>query len=131
MSLRDELIEESRRENNKIFTITVIYGNPRLPYADERMRVRSWGYYFKQEDAAHVIEHNETDISELGYYQYGLLAELGEGPLALADELQWYEFIWNYDTEPRKHDGMKVPEFVEARKIERPPQYEGYCFGGF
>jgi hypothetical protein len=116
---------------NKIFTITVVNGNPHLPYADERLRVRSWGYYFNQEDAAQVLEHNETDISELGYYQFGLLAALGEGPMALGEELQWYEFIWNYDTTPRKHDGMKVPEFVEAKKIQRPPQYEGYAFGGF
>ena len=116
----------------KIYTISVINGDP---HADERpgpsrFRVRCWGYYFNQKDAAHVIEHNETDISELCYYQYGLLAKLGEGPLAIADELQWYEFIWNFDTEPRAFDGMKVPEFVEARKIERPKMYEGYAFGG-
>lgn len=124
---------------NKIFTITCVSGDPgaeeraietndpnwahqKMKY---RMRSRCWGYYFDRADAEHVIEHNETDISELGYYQYAVLTELGEGPLANQHELQWYEFHWVTNDHP---SGWR--QLTSVTKIEKPLKYAQYMFGG-
>jgi hypothetical protein len=114
-----------------IYTITVVNGNPNANRDDQenRLRSRCWGYYFNRADAQQVIEENQTDISELGYYRYGVLSALPEGPLAIGEELQWYEFIWNYNVPPREHDGIVIPDFVEARKIDKPPMYDHFMFG--
>jgi hypothetical protein len=92
-----------------VYTITVFSGDP------TKFRIRDWGYYFKQEDAARVIEDNETDISELDYYHFALLAAKGEGPAAIGEPIQWYEFKWNGDT------------FLRADKVECPEIYDHVC----
>jgi len=127
MILRSEDIGKGKT----IFTFTVVNGDPSTPLDDHRnkMRSRCWGYYFDRKDAEYVIEHNSTDMAELGYYQYAVLSEVGEGPMPLGDELQWYEFIWNWDVPPREHDGIVIPEFVEAKKIEKPEMYQQIYFG--
>lgn len=115
-----------------IFTFTVVSGDP-FKLNDKghpEMRTRTWGYYVDRIDAEHAIENNETDMSELGYYRYAVLCEVGEGPLPTTVELQWYEFIWDRDTKPREHDGMKVPELVAVDKIEKPEKYGHFMFGG-
>ena len=95
---------------------------------EKRLRSRCWGYYVKRRDAASVIECNGTDMSELGYYRYAVLTKLGEGPMAISEELQWYEFIWNWNVNPRA-DGVVIPEFVEAKKINKPGKYQNILFG--
>lgn len=123
--------------DQKIFIVVVVSGHPdpeSLPEYNThkknefRMRSRCWGFYFDRVDAEHVIEHNETDISELGYYRYAVLSEVGEGPLAIPDELQWYEFIWDWDVPPRK-DGVVIPMLTEVRRIGKPQKYERFFFG--
>lgn len=128
----EEIPAETADAGPRIFTITVVNGNPYAAKEDDRnrLRTRCWGYYFNRADAEHVIEHNETDISELNYYEYGVLASVGEGPLAFPDELQWYRFLWNYDVPTRKHDGIVIPEFMGVDKIIKPSIYEHIFFGG-
>ena len=128
----EEIPVEIEDAGPRIYTITVVNGDPYAPLdnSQDRLRTRCWGYYFNRADAEHVIEHNETDISELNYYQYGLLSSLGEGPMTIPDELQWYRFLWNYDVPPRPHDGMIVPEFMGAEKIDKPSIYNHIIFGG-
>ena len=124
-----------------IFLVIVVNGDPNVRidknrpeieydfanYADDSLRSRCWGYHFNREDAEHVIVNNETDISELGYYQYAVLSEVGEGPLAIPEELQWYEFIWDWEVTPRA-DGVKIPTLIEVKKIEKPEKYQAYFF---
>jgi hypothetical protein len=105
-----------------------VSGNPNERDVEKRMRSRCWGYYMKRRDAARAIECNATDMSELGYYRYAVLSRIGEGPCAFPDELQWYEFIWNWDVPPREHDGMVIPDFVRAEKIEKPEKYQQILF---
>jgi hypothetical protein len=91
-----------------VFTISVAFG------AGKRFRWRDWGYYFDEASARAVIEQNKTDISERDYYHYGLLAKKGEGPLAIPEVIQWYEFIW------------KGNKFICADKIGCPEQYRHF-----
>jgi hypothetical protein len=105
--------------------MTVVNGDPEERDLEKRLRSRCWGYYFKRKDAEYMIDNNATDISEMGYYQYAVLASVGEGPLAIGDELQWYEMIWNWNVPPRKHDGIVIPKFIEAKKITKPEMFNG------
>ncbi len=123
-------------ESPKIYLMTVVSGGEPIPpggtFDDVTvLRSRTWGYHFEQELAHRAIDNNHTDMSELGYYQYAVLSELEPGPCAIPTEIQWYEFIWNYDTQPRKHDGYRVPEFVGTKRIEKPDHYENILFGAF
>jgi hypothetical protein len=106
-----------------IYLVTVLYGDPYKANAKGTrpdLRVRNWGYYTDRASAQQVIEENQTDISECGYYQYAVLTSIEEGPLAIGEELQWYEFVWEW--EPRR--------FVEAKKIEKPTMYQQIAFAG-
>lgn len=94
-----------------IYTITVASRSK-----TKEIRWREWGYYFNQTAAAKVIEENQTDISEMGYYRYGLLSSKGEGPLAIPEPIQWYEFIWEGD------------KFVGTQKITCPDEFKHICF---
>jgi hypothetical protein len=94
-----------------VYTITVLSNTP----CTKQFRIREWGYYFDRASAAKVIEENQTDISELDYYHYAVLSAKGEGPLAIPEALQWYEFIWAGTD--------NADNFVTARKIERPEKY--------
>lgn len=85
-----------------------------LPSLSSKFRHRNWGFYFKLEDAQHVVENNETDISELDYYHFALISKKGQGPLAISEAIQWYEFIWD---DARRN-------LLEVRKIECPEQYK-------
>lgn len=114
----------------KIFTITVVNGDPYKREVDKHLRSRCWGYYFNRKDSEEAIQNNVTDISEMGYYKYAVLSEQGEGPLPDGEELQWYEFIWNWKVPPRKHDNLVIPEFVRTKKIKKPKMYEHILFGG-
>ena len=96
-----------------IHEIIVMSGDPEKP---QSFRTCTWGYYFDKENAAECIENNWTDISELGYYQYAVLTAKGEGPLAIGQALQWYEFQW----EGRKFRG--------AIKIAMPAMYDRFFF---
>jgi hypothetical protein len=107
-----------------VYTIHVLSGDPENRIKDFSFRSRNWGFYFKQEDAAHVIEHNETDISELDYYHYAVLSAKGEGPLAIAETIQWYEFVWASHLDP----SILLRLFLEARKIDCPEQYKNLVF---
>jgi hypothetical protein len=97
-------------DEKKIYLISVL--------GADGIRYRVWGYYFDREDAQRCILHNDTDISELGYYRYGILTEIGEGPLAIEESQEWYEFVWGPDR-----------ELLEVRKIDKPEQYESTMFG--
>ena len=105
-----------------IYEITCVSGNPfQHHYDDSRdFRICTWGYYFNREDAEKVIEENQTDISELGYYRYALLTEKGEGPLAIGLGLQWYEFIWDFPCKGWDY----TPKLKEVKKIEMPDVYK-------
>jgi hypothetical protein len=109
-------------DEKKIFTMTVVSGDPNERDVEKRLRSRCWGYYFDQKEAEEAIEGNETDMSECGYYRYAVLTELGEGPCAIGDELQWYEFRWKWT------EGESWPELLSVDKIDRPAQYEGIMF---
>ena len=126
-------IKSKVKRPTKIFTMTVVSGDPAVPLNqnEKRLRCRCWGYYFDRRTAAKAIENNWTDMSEMGYYRYGVLASLGEGPLPSQKELQWYEFVWDWNVSPRETDGIVIPEFVEARKIDKPEKYQQVLFGGF
>ena len=118
-----------RRSRKYIYTITVVSGNPNEREPEKRMRSTNWGYYFKKEDAELVIKNNLTDISELGYYRYGVLSRVGEGPMpSIMEEIQWYEFTWNWDVPPREHDGIVIPEYTGVMEIQKPKVYEGIWF---
>jgi hypothetical protein len=119
------------RKPTKIFTMTVVSGDPNADLRDNeyKLRCRCWGYYFSRKTAAEAIEGNWTDMSELGYYLYGVLSELGEGPLPNQKELQWYRFNWNHDVEPNEH-GVVWPELMSVTKIEKPEIYQQILFGG-
>jgi hypothetical protein len=69
-------------------------------------------------------------MSELGYYQYGVLSQMGEGPMPSQKELQWYEFIWDWDVVPRDFDGIVIPAYRGATKISKPEIYNEMLFGG-
>jgi hypothetical protein len=99
-----------------VYTITVMSAKP----FTKGFRIREWGYYFKRADAAQVIEHNLTDISELDYYHFAVLSFTGEGPLAIPESLQWYEFEWANSSEG-------VMRFIQAKKIDRPEQFKHIC----
>jgi hypothetical protein len=128
----EEIPVELEDVGPRIYTVTVLSGDPYAPKdkPEDRLRTRCWGYYFNRADAERAIEHNETDISELNYYQYGLLSSLGEGMMAIPDQLQWYRFVWNYDVPPRAHDGVLIPEYMGAEKIDKPSIYDNILFGG-
>lgn len=120
-----------RRFRKYIYTVTVVNGDPNERDTEKRLRSRCWGYHFKKADAEYVIDNNATDISELGYYRYGVLSRIGEGPMpSIMDEVQWYEFIWNWNVAPREHDGIVIPEFVEAKPIKKPEMYQQILFAG-
>jgi len=110
----------------QIYTVAVVGDTPKK---GEKIRYRVWGYYFKRSEATACVKGNWTDISELGYYRYGVITGLGEGPIAIGKKLAWYEFVWNRKTKPRKHDGIRVPELVEVRPIKAPKAYEHHFFG--
>ena len=131
MITRKAKLKVKIKKPTKIFTMTVVSGDPNIPLNqnENRFRCRCWGYYFDRRTAAKSIVNNWTDMSELGYYEYGVLASLGEGPIPSQKELQWYEFIWNWNVEPRE-DGIRIPELIDVKKIEKPSQYEHIWFGG-
>ena len=105
-----------------IYTVTVVSGDPNQADVKTRMRVCHWGYYFEREAADCAIQNNLTDMSECGYYQYGVVSELGEGVCVIGDELQWYEFVWD--------DSDSDRQFLEAQKINKPAIYENIAFAG-
>jgi hypothetical protein len=117
------------KERKSIFLMVVVNGNPEERDSKLRLRSRCWGYYFDRAVAEKAIEENWTDMSEMEYYKYAVLVEQGQGPLPEQEELQWYEFVWNWCVPPREHDGIVIPEFVEARKIDKPEQYSQILFG--
>lgn len=116
-------------EPKSIFLMVVVSGDPNERAPEKRMRSRCWGYYFDRDIAEKAIEENWTDMSEMEYYQYAVLVQQGEGPLPEQDELQWYEFVWNWSVPPREHDGVVIPEFVGIRKIDKPEVYSQILFG--
>jgi len=116
-------------KRSKIYTMTVVSGDPGSRDPKTRLRARCWGYYFNRKDAEEAIMQNATDMSECDYYHFAVLGELGEGPMPHQEELQWYEFQWNWYVAPRA-DGVRVPEFVETIKISKPSQYEQILFAG-
>ena len=105
-----------KRKPKVIFTIEVFRKDPRFP---KGYCYRDWGYYFRLSDAVHVIEHNETDISELNYYQYAILCSKSEGPLAIPEPIQWYKFFW------KKKTPTKMSQFIKAKKIRCPKVFNG------
>lgn len=72
----------------RVYTITVMSGNPFGTDENNKFRTRNWGYYFNEADAREVIENNLTDISEIDYYHYALLGSKTEGPLAITEPIQ-------------------------------------------
>lgn len=104
------------KKQKVIYTISVLSKRTGVLQKFGQFRYASWGYYFKQEHAAQVIETNATDISEQDYYHYAVLSSRTEGPLAISETIQWYEFIWDHDLD---HD-----KFVKAKKIKRPAGFE-------
>lgn len=113
------------KQPKKIYTITCVSGGE----GKDPIRSRRWGFFFDRKPAEQVILENQTDISELNYYHYAVLSVVGEGPMAIPDELQWYVFLWNHNTPPRAHDGVSVPQLVEVVPIDKPEQYAGILFG--
>jgi len=112
-----------------IWTMTCVSGSlDELDNPKTRFRCCTWGYYFERRNAEIAIETNSTDMSELGYYRYAILCCVGEGPLAIGEEIQWYEFIWNRDVPPRESDGVVIPEFIRAERIAKPEQYMSMAF---
>lgn len=104
-------------DDKVVYTITV-FSDQRIPTAlSRKFRWRDWGYYFEEKDARDVIENNLTDISELDYYHFALLAKKGEGPLAIGEPIQWYEFVWD----------EKRSKLLRVDKIECPEQYKQLC----
>lgn len=85
------------------------------PKPDERLRV--WGYYHEVENARQCVKENWTDISELGYYRYGIVSKMGVGPLAVPEDEEWYEFCWV--------DG----HLVTVEPVAKPEEYAGVLFG--
>jgi hypothetical protein len=122
----------TKKNRKSIFVVTVASGDPQPSIANHpTFRSINWGFYFTYKSAKYAIEHNVSDISEQGYYQYAILQKIGEGIMAFPEEMQWYEFIWNRDVPPRKHDGSLCspwPLFVEAKKIDKPEMYGGMFF---
>ena len=116
----------------KIFTMTVVSGDPNADLRDNknRLRARCWGYYFNRKDAAWAIENNATDMSELDYYHFAVLSEMGEGPMPFGKEVQWYEFHWDHDPAEMNDNDVIWPVLVAVTKISKPPQYEQVLFGG-
>jgi hypothetical protein len=124
------------RKPTKIFTMTVVSGDPNTSEIKNRLRCRCWGYYFNRRDAARAIENNWTDMSELDYYHYAVLSELKEGPMPSQKELQWYEFNWWHEEDyhlsepPRDKNGVFWPHLQAVTKIEKPEKYQNMLFGG-
>jgi hypothetical protein len=87
----------------------------------EHERYRVWGYYFDLETARQCVLENWTDISELGYYRYGVISQMGEGPLACPETQEWYEFEWEGDAMRRKYKG--------AKKVEQPEELGNTIYG--
>ena len=93
-----------------------------------KFRSSGSGYYFDFKDAEKAVTNNWGDMSELGYYKYAVICKVGEGPMGCGDEVQWYQFVWNFDVAPREYDGVVIPAFVEAKKIDKPEMYERIFF---
>jgi hypothetical protein len=65
-----------------IFLVAVIH--------EESKRGRTWGWYQKFEDAERAVLENHTDIFERSYYDLGVIEEMPEGVLAVAEKVWWY-----------------------------------------
>jgi hypothetical protein len=76
-------------------------------------RYRVWGYYRDIETARECVLENWSDISELDYYHYGVISQMGEGPLACPEEQEWYEFEWEGEV------GVDM-KYKGAKKIDEP-----------
>jgi hypothetical protein len=100
-------VVDERSDPRYVYTISVFSHTG----GETRIRRKNWGNYFDESTARRVIEQNQPDISECDHYHFCLLAKKGEGPLALSEAIQWYEFIWDGNT------------FIRADKIECPEQY--------
>ena len=105
-----------------IFTLTVVSNDP---YSlDKDFRTRTWGYFFNVKDATTSMMNTETDMSECGYYRYGVVSQIEEGPCPIAEEIQWFEFVW----EKIKHSDGR--ELKQVKKIKKPKIYKNIMFGG-
>jgi hypothetical protein len=82
---------------------------------DDGIKYRVWGYYHDRAVAEDCIVNNRSDLCEF-YYHYAILSEVGEGPLAVPENQQWYEF--------RRDAGGTVGE-----PIAPPDKFMGTIFG--
>lgn len=80
-------------------------------------RERSWGYYFKFEDAEQAVLSNATDMFEDGYYREAVIEEVPEGIIPFAKAKQWY--VADYPTSPNDDGNFGDPV---VRKVD-PPEW--------
>lgn len=77
-----------------IYTVTTI----REPNKKDPIgRPRTVGWYDNHDAAHEALFENYNDISEEGYYKYGLIEKVSYGVYSFPYEETWYE--WNYKTE--------------------------------
>jgi len=53
-------------------------------------RYRVWGYYHDRDAAGRCVVENWSDIFERGHYGYAIVSAMGEGPLAIPEDQEWY-----------------------------------------
>lgn len=75
-------------------------------------RYRVWGYYMDYWDARRVVRDNQTDIYEQGYYDFGLLTTIGEGPLAVPEAQEWFKAVYE-DNRFKETVPVAIPEKFE------------------
>lgn len=102
--------------NDKIYTITCVSNDARRILG---CRLSLWGFFFTIEEAQKAIAENWDDISEMGWYQYAVIAECLPASTVFPTELEWYEFVWDHEFGRMEH----------VLKTEKPEQFKNLVFG--
>lgn len=99
-----------------IFLVTVMKPVDWDKVPDKHMRRdRTWGWFFKFEDAERAVLANATDMFEANYYNYAVIEEVAEGLTWPAKIRGWYYAAYEAD------DAMnpKVSKIDEPAWAER------------
>ena len=75
----------------KIYTMTVFdyYVKNHFAYTE---KIRTVGFYTEFEVAKEMVENNNADMADNGYYPYALIEEVPEGTYPFAEKRWFFKF---------------------------------------